>query len=131
MQFLCDGRYLDEQLLCGLWIDTAADYITGAQRILKAEGYYGSSVDGLWGSLSEGATKNFQAAHGLASDGIIGTNTWYQLRVQLVLCGLVGSYYYDRTATEGCYGSSGSMTTEPPFRGISRSSMGRGPQHSE
>ncbi len=51
--------------------------ITGVQRILKGLGFYGGTVDGLWGPLSHGATQNFQAWRGLTTDGIIGTETWF------------------------------------------------------
>lgn len=57
--------------------DTSANMITGVQRILKGLGFYGGTVDGLWGPLSHGATQNFQAWRGLTTDGIIGTETWF------------------------------------------------------
>ena len=89
----------------GYGFDTAANYITGVQRILKGLGYYGGSIDGLWGPLSQGATQNYQAARGLGADGIVGTNTWKKLRVELTLCGVIGGYFYEKAPGESCNGS--------------------------
>lgn len=48
----------DPNCAIGYGYDTAANYITGTQRILKGLNYYGGSIDGYWGPLSDGATKN-------------------------------------------------------------------------
>ena len=45
------------------------------QALLLYLGYYVGEVDGNWGTLSKTATKAFQKDYGLASDGIVGTNT--------------------------------------------------------
>lgn len=39
-------------------------------------GFTGSKVDGIFGSDTESKTRAFQESHGLANDGIVGTNTW-------------------------------------------------------
>lgn len=51
------------------------------QRILKALGYSvgGAGVDGDFGKNTEKAVKAFQADRGIASDGIVGMNTWTKL----------------------------------------------------
>lgn len=51
------------------------------QRILYAMGYaLGSApVDGVFGSKTEEAVRNFQAKHKLEVDGIVGEQTWAKL----------------------------------------------------
>lgn len=105
----CNAQALFASWQDNCWVgygyDTAANYITGVQRILKGLGFYGGSVDGLWGPLSQGATQNYQAARGLSADGIVGTNTWKKLRIELTACGQVGSYVYLKRPGESCNGS--------------------------
>jgi hypothetical protein len=48
------------------------------QYLLNAEGYT-LTVDGAYGPKTTAAVKNFQTAKGLASDGIVGPNTWTKL----------------------------------------------------
>lgn len=45
------------------------------QHLLGYLGYYIGQVDGIWGRLSEEATREFQADYGLTADGICGTMT--------------------------------------------------------
>lgn len=45
------------------------------QCLLAYLGYYTGQVDGLWGPQSIAATKKFQAAYGLTTDGIFGPDT--------------------------------------------------------
>ena len=51
------------------------------QTILYYMGYLSSSsdVDGICGTNTTNAIKNFQATRNLGSDGIVGTNTWRAL----------------------------------------------------
>ena len=37
------------------------------------------TVDGIFGSKTQTAVKNFQKSHGLTVDGIVGDNTWKAL----------------------------------------------------
>ncbi|OKH38026.1 hypothetical protein NIES2101_36300 [Calothrix sp. HK-06] len=46
------------------------------QSALKASGDYSGQVDGDFGSGTEAAVKSFQRRVGLATDGIVGNNTW-------------------------------------------------------
>lgn len=45
------------------------------QTVLKQQGYYSGSVDGIYGSATQSAVRRFQAAKGLTVDGICGANT--------------------------------------------------------
>lgn len=49
------------------------------QELLNTNGYSVGEVDGIFGANTLAAVKNFQAAHGLDSDGIVGPNTWSAL----------------------------------------------------
>lgn len=50
-----------------------------AQGLLRAKGFYYGDLDGDAGSITESATKAFQSANGLTSDGSIGADTWSKL----------------------------------------------------
>ena len=49
----------------------------------NAYGYTDVAVDGKFGSKTNSAVRNFQTKHGLGVDGIVGTNTWKALIVNL------------------------------------------------
>lgn len=50
------------------------------QELLKAKGYHSSNADGIFGSRTEQAVKNFQRVNGLVADGIVGQATMNKLR---------------------------------------------------
>ena len=50
------------------------------QKALKAAGYYKGNVDGKLGTGSKAAIAKFQKDHGLKVDGIIGEQTWRELK---------------------------------------------------
>lgn len=54
-------------------------YVLVLQDALNAIGYTGSGLDGIFGSGTARAVRNFQSDAGLAVDGIVGCNTWRQL----------------------------------------------------
>lgn len=57
--------------------------ITAVQTRLKELGYYKIAVDGIWGSKTLAAVKNFQRDYGLTVDGIVGKNTEKALKITL------------------------------------------------
>lgn len=46
------------------------------QRLLTSNGFEGIADDGIFGPLTESATKRYQAKNGLTVDGIVGPQTW-------------------------------------------------------
>jgi Putative peptidoglycan binding domain len=52
------------------------------QRNLQRLGARPGPVDGLFGPMTEAAVKRFQGAHGLATDGVVGTQTKTRLLAQ-------------------------------------------------
>ena len=55
------------------------EQVKSLQRMLSAMGYYKSSFDGKFGSLTDAAVKAYQRANGLTQDGIVGQKTWNKL----------------------------------------------------
>ncbi len=53
------------------------------QRALKSAGYYDGTIDGKVGQKTKQAIAKFQKDNGLKSDGIIGKQTWNELKVHL------------------------------------------------
>ncbi|GEM_PF-283144 len=49
------------------------------QQALKNAGFYQGAVDGKTGPKTEDAIKEFQRAHGLKDDGVVGRQTWAKL----------------------------------------------------
>lgn len=62
--------------------DTAQN-IRIVQTRLKELGYYTIKVDGIWGTKTRQAVRNFQRDYGLTVDGIVGKNTEKALKVTL------------------------------------------------
>lgn len=52
------------------------------QNILWIDGRLSSTgeIDGIFGSVTNSATRNWQSGHGLTADGWVGYNTWYRAR---------------------------------------------------
>lgn len=56
------------------------DEVKQWQAFLNANDYRCGTVDGIFGRNTEKAVKQYQAAHGLVADGIIGPKTWASLK---------------------------------------------------
>lgn len=76
--------------------DTGSDVRT-LQSMLNAVSNAGLTVDGIFGSGTETAVKNFQKANGLTVDGIVGAKTWAALEAKYTSSsGLtIGAGYYN------------------------------------
>jgi peptidoglycan hydrolase-like protein with peptidoglycan-binding domain len=59
----------------------SGDWVTYAQQLLTNAGYppQDHQIDGLFGPLTKEAVRDFQGAHGLDVDGVIGPLTWAAL----------------------------------------------------
>ena len=54
------------------------DSVKELQRLLNQNGY-NLSVDGIFGSKTASAVKDYQKKNNLSVDGIVGNNTWNSL----------------------------------------------------
>jgi peptidoglycan hydrolase-like protein with peptidoglycan-binding domain len=54
------------------------DYVKAAQNELDRHGK-SLDVDGIFGALTDAATREYQKSAGLSVDGIVGPNTWREL----------------------------------------------------
>jgi len=57
------------------------DAVQAAQYLLVNVYNFTITIDGVFGSGTRGAVQTFQTAHNLASDGVVGQNTWKLLVV--------------------------------------------------
>jgi N-acetylmuramoyl-L-alanine amidase len=57
--------------------------VSQVQRKLKEYGLYNGAIDGIFGSQTEAAVKQFQRYNGLTVDGIVGQQTAARLGIQL------------------------------------------------
>jgi len=53
------------------------------QKALQTAGYYKGTVDGKLGERTREAVRQFQKNHGLKADGVIGQQTWAELKTYL------------------------------------------------
>ncbi len=51
-------------------------FVQVLQQALRERGYFAGKVDGLFGPRTKTAVMSFQAAAGLATDGVVGQRTW-------------------------------------------------------
>lgn len=59
-------------------------YVLIAQDDLNTLGFSTGGLDGVFGARTQQAVKDYQASRGLASDGVIGCNTWRSLQEDVV-----------------------------------------------
>jgi murein L,D-transpeptidase YcbB/YkuD len=53
------------------------------QKALKGAGVYQGKVDGKVGAMTKAAVVEFQKAHSLKADGVVGQKTWNELKAYL------------------------------------------------
>jgi peptidoglycan hydrolase-like protein with peptidoglycan-binding domain len=53
------------------------------QKALKGAGVYEGKVDGKIGAMTKAAVVEFQKAHSLKADGVVGQKTWNELKAYL------------------------------------------------
>ncbi len=75
-----EGGYVTASEACYLYDQVLkrgmnSGFVKFAQKALLASGNLAGTADGVFGSVTELAVKNFQAKNGLASDGVIGPTT--------------------------------------------------------
>lgn len=59
-------------------------YTLIAQDDLNTLGFPTGGLDGIFGANTENAVRRYQTSRGLASDGIVGCNTWRSLQENVV-----------------------------------------------
>lgn len=69
------------------------DTVRQIQRKLKNWGYYGGSVDGIFGAATKKAVIYFQRKNGLTADGIVGAKTLAALGISATSTSNSGSTY--------------------------------------
>jgi len=57
--------------------------IKSVQYLLLQHGHTNVAVDGIFGPITAAAVRDFQIAHGLLVDGVVGNQTWPALIVQV------------------------------------------------
>ena len=55
-----------------------------AQDALNSLNYLTGGLDGIFGTITERSTREYQSKKGLVVDGIIGRNTWNTLMTEVV-----------------------------------------------
>jgi peptidoglycan hydrolase-like protein with peptidoglycan-binding domain len=82
--YLCGGENSLPVIAPG---STKMAVVQEVQRLLKADGYYAGSVDGIFGPQTKTAVMKYQASISVPQDGIIGPNTWVSLVLRKVTGG--------------------------------------------
>lgn len=56
------------------------EHVLAWQKFLNLNGYWCGLEDGIFGANTEKAVRQWQAAHGLVKDGVIGAKTWKSIQ---------------------------------------------------
>ena len=65
-------------------LGSRGNYVCIAQDDLNTLGYRTGGLDGVFGTQTTNAVRNYQRSRGLTVDGIIGCNTWRSLQENVV-----------------------------------------------
>lgn len=82
------------------------------QTKLNSQGYYKYNIDGIFGSITEQAVRQFQAAHNLSVDGIVGPRTAKALSLAPT-SSVAGSNTSTNTSTNTNTNTNTNTTTAP------------------
>jgi len=63
----------------------AVEPIRTVQYLLRQHGSANVAADGIFGPKTAAGVRDFQTAHGLAVDGVVGNQTWSALIVQVAV----------------------------------------------
>jgi Putative peptidoglycan binding domain len=70
--------YVADRVMASIKKGSKGDLVVWAQEHLVSAGYK-VGIDGGFGPTTQSAVQNFQTAHGLTDDGIVGPETWASL----------------------------------------------------
>ncbi len=70
--FICNGA----ASLPVLRLNSTGSVIKAVQQALSGAGFYNRAIDGVFGTLTVQAVKDFQAHFGLVADGVLGAKSW-------------------------------------------------------
>lgn len=70
---------------------SVSNYVCIAQDDLNTLGFGTGGLDGIFGSKTEEAVRNYQRSSGLTVDGIVGCNTWRALQEAVIGRGATSS----------------------------------------
>ena len=68
-----------------------SNYVLIAQDDLNTLGFRTNGLDGIFGSATQKAVREYQKMRGLAVDGIVGCNTWRSLQEDVVGTGVTST----------------------------------------
>lgn len=76
----------------------SGEWVTYAQQLLQQAGYepQDHKIDGKFGPMTKEAVRDFQGAHGLTVDGVIGPQTWAALEGRGGGAGSTGQLSFDK-----------------------------------
>ncbi|WP_432119804.1 glycoside hydrolase domain-containing protein [Streptomyces sp. bgisy032] len=75
----CTGVNLDFSAYSTVRSGSTGPLVTAAQCLLRAAGHDPGAPDGIFGSATTTAVKDFQSGKGLTADGVVGSRTWTAL----------------------------------------------------
>lgn len=90
---LCRSLQSEEVETFALKQGSSGQQVRQIQSKLSAWGYYSGEVDGIYGSKTTEAVKNFQRVNGLKVDGIVGEETAAKIGIALTQSSSTNSSY--------------------------------------
>ncbi|WP_368503216.1 peptidoglycan-binding protein [Alkalihalophilus sp. As8PL] len=91
-----------------LRVGSRGSAVTSLQQQLRDKGHFSSSIDGVYGPLTQRGVRSFQSAMGLSADGIAGPQTFNALSSGVVASATTSSS--SNTSTASTSSNSGNMS---------------------